>query len=98
LKRLVDYPNLWPYARDLYQQPDIGETVDFHHIKHHYYGSHASVNPTGIVPLGPVLDWDEPPGGADGSRHRHLRRQAIAAMPLLFAALARRAHRPALVN
>ena len=98
LKRLVDYPNLWPYARDLFQQPGIASTVDFHHIKHHYYGSHAAVNPSGIVPVGPLLDWDEPPGGADGKRGRHLRRQAIAAMPLLFAALAERAHRPLIAH
>jgi putative glutathione S-transferase len=60
LRRLVDYPNLWAYTRELYQMPGIAETVDFHHIKHHYYGSHASVNPTGIVPAGPLIDWDEP--------------------------------------
>jgi glutathionyl-hydroquinone reductase len=62
LRRLVDYPHLWPYARELYQLPGVADTVDFHHIKHHYYESHGSVNPTGIVPLGPLLDWDEPPG------------------------------------
>jgi glutathionyl-hydroquinone reductase len=62
LKRLVDYPNLWAYARELYQVPGVADTVDFHHIKHHYYGSHLSVNPTGIVPIGPVIDWNEPPG------------------------------------
>jgi putative glutathione S-transferase len=90
LKRLVDYPNLWPYARELYQRPGIAGTVDFDHIKQHYYRSHARVNPSGIVPLGPLVNWHEPPGGADG-RHRRLRRQTIAAMPLLFAALARRA-------
>jgi putative glutathione S-transferase len=60
LRRLVDYPNLWAYTRELYQMPGVAETVDFHHIKHHYYGSHASVNPTGIVPAGPLIDWDEP--------------------------------------
>jgi putative glutathione S-transferase len=62
LRRLVDYPNLWAYARELYQLPDITETVDFFHIKQHYYGSHQTVNPTGIVPLGPILDWQEPHG------------------------------------
>jgi putative glutathione S-transferase len=62
LKRLVDYPNLWGYARELYQLPGVAETVDFHHIKHHYYGSHTSINPTGIVPLGPQLDWTAPHG------------------------------------
>jgi putative glutathione S-transferase len=62
LKRLVDYPNLWAYARELYQVPGVAETVDFRHIKRHYYGSHKTVNPTGIVPLGPIVDWSEPHG------------------------------------
>jgi glutathionyl-hydroquinone reductase len=62
LRRLVDYPRLWPYARELYQHPGVAETVDFHHIKHHYYGSMPNVNPTGIVPKGPLIDWDEPHG------------------------------------
>jgi putative glutathione S-transferase len=61
LRRLVDYQRLWAYARELYQVPGVAETVDFHHIKHHYYGSHKSVNPTGIVPIGPAIDWNEPP-------------------------------------
>ncbi|SME97946.1 putative glutathione S-transferase [Tistlia consotensis] len=62
LKRLVDFPNLWPYTRELYQQPGVAGTVDLHHIKHHYYGSHPTVNPTGIVPLGPEIDFAEPHG------------------------------------
>ena len=62
LRRLVDYPNLWAYARELYQLPGVAETVDFFHIKQHYYGSHESVNPTRIVPLGPIIDWQEPHG------------------------------------
>ena len=62
LRRLIDYRHLWPYARELYQNPGVAETVDFHHIKHHYYGSHESVNPTGIVPKGPLIDWAEPHG------------------------------------
>jgi putative glutathione S-transferase len=62
LRRLVDYPHLWPYARELYQHPRVAETVDFFHIKQHYYGSHESVNPSGIVPKGPIIDWDEPHG------------------------------------
>lgn len=57
LKRLVDFPNLFAYARELYQYPGVAETVDFHHIKNHYYASHASINPTRIVPRGPVIDW-----------------------------------------
>jgi len=61
LRRLVDYPNLWAYTRDLYQWPGVAATVDFGHIKRHYYVSHTSLNPRQIVPLGPVLDWNEPP-------------------------------------
>jgi putative glutathione S-transferase len=60
LRRLVDYPNLWGYARDLYQRPGFGETVDFGHIKRHYYMTHDQLNPTRIVPLGPVVDWAAP--------------------------------------
>jgi len=62
LKRLVDYPNLWAYTRELYQHPDITPTVDFFHIKQHYYGSMETVNPSGIVPIGPQIDWTEPHG------------------------------------
>ena len=62
LKRIVDLPNLWAYTRDLYQQPGVAETVNLDHIKHHYYATHPSINPTGIVPLGPEIDWDEPHG------------------------------------
>jgi putative glutathione S-transferase len=98
LKRLVDYSNLWPYARELYQHTGIAGTVDFDHIKQHYYGSHPQVNPSGIVPLGPLVDWDEAPGGVDGGRKRRLRRQAMLALPLLFAALARRALQPVPVD
>jgi glutathionyl-hydroquinone reductase len=62
LRRLADYPRLWAYARELYQVPGVAPTVDFYHIKHHYYGSHESVNPTRIVPIGPAIDWMEPHG------------------------------------
>ncbi|WP_413788627.1 glutathione S-transferase family protein [Rhodopila sp.] len=62
LRRLVDYPNLWAYTRDIYQRPEIARTVNFHHIKGHYYGSHRQINPTGIVPVGPILDLDAPSG------------------------------------
>jgi glutathionyl-hydroquinone reductase len=58
-KRLVDYPHLWAYTRDLYQIPGIAETVHMDHIKYHYYGSHASINPTGIVPKGPDIDFNQ---------------------------------------
>lgn len=57
LKALVDYPNLWNYTKRIYNHAGIAETVDFDHIKQHYYGSHKTINPTGIVPVGPDLDW-----------------------------------------
>ncbi|AIE72682.1 MULTISPECIES: glutathione S-transferase family protein [unclassified Synechocystis] len=60
LRRIQDYPNLWRYLRDLYQQPGVAETVNFQHIKGHYYESHLTINPTGIVPMGPVLDLFAP--------------------------------------
>lgn len=61
LRRLVDYPNLWAYARRIYQLPRVAETVRFDHIKEHYYRSHGAINPTRIVPRGPVVDWSAPP-------------------------------------
>jgi len=60
LRRLVDYPALWGYARDLYQRPGFGDTVNFDHIKRHYYMTHDHLNPTRIVPNGPVVDWTAP--------------------------------------
>ncbi|MCS4487761.1 glutathione S-transferase family protein [Streptococcus sciuri] len=57
LKRLVDFPNLWNYTKRLYHQPKIADTVHLDHVKIHYYGSHRHINPTGIVPLGPDIDW-----------------------------------------
>lgn len=57
LRRVVDYPNLWGYLRELYQVPRVAGTVRMDHIKNHYYASHRRVNPTGIVPKGPVLDF-----------------------------------------
>jgi putative glutathione S-transferase len=60
LRRIVDYPNLGNYLRDLYQVPGVAETVSLDHIKRHYYGSHRNVNPTGIVPIGPLLDFTQP--------------------------------------
>ncbi len=62
LRRIVDYPNLWAYTRELYQHPGVAETVNFDHIKRHYYVTHPQINPTRVVPLGPVIDWDEPHG------------------------------------
>jgi putative glutathione S-transferase len=60
LRRIADYPNLWNYTRDLYQVSGIAETVSIDHIKRHYYGSQRQVNPTGIVPIGPVIDFTAP--------------------------------------
>lgn len=62
LRRIVDYPNLSGYLRDLYQQPGIAELVRFQEQKDHYYKTHLMVNPTGIVPLGPIMDFDSPHG------------------------------------
>ena len=62
LKRLVDYPNLWAYTRELYQVSGVAETVNMVHIKSHYYGSHGTINPTGVVPLGPEIDFMAPHG------------------------------------
>jgi glutathionyl-hydroquinone reductase len=59
LRRIVDYPNLWGYLKDLYQRPGVAETVDMDHIQKHYYVSHESINPTRIVPKGPILDFTE---------------------------------------
>lgn len=58
VRRLVDYPALWAYARRLFQYPGVRDTVDFDHIKQHYYLSHTHINPTGIVPAGPSLDFE----------------------------------------
>jgi putative glutathione S-transferase len=60
LRRIVDYPNLSNYVRDLYQVPGMAETVNIDHIKRHYYGSQRQINPLGIVPLGPELDFTAP--------------------------------------
>ncbi len=60
LRRVADYPNLWNYTRDLYQVPGIAETVSIDQIKRHYYGSQLKVNPTGIVPIGPLIDFTAP--------------------------------------
>lgn len=60
IRRIADYRHLWAYTRDIYQMPGIAGTVDFGHIKRHYYMSHRRINPTGIVPVGPALDFDAP--------------------------------------
>ena len=62
LRRIADYPNLGPYLRDLYQFRDVASTVDFDHIKRHYYGTHDDINPHLIVPIGPLLDLGAPHG------------------------------------
>lgn len=62
LRRIADYPHLSGYLRELYQHPAVAGTVDFDHIKNHYYQSHNTINPTGIVPAGPVLNLDAPHG------------------------------------
>lgn len=60
--RIVDYPNLRGYMRELYQWPGVRQTVDLDHITHHYYASHRTINPHGIVPIGPHPDFDAPHG------------------------------------
>ena len=62
LRRIVDYPNLYGYLRDLYQMPGIADTVNFDHIKRHYYYTHDDINPTRIVPVGPIQDLTTPHG------------------------------------
>lgn len=60
VRRIVDYKNLWPYLRDLYQHDSVADTVNFDHIKRHYYMTHDHINPTRIVPIGPALDLSMP--------------------------------------
>ena len=61
-RRIVDYPNIWAYTRELYQRPGVAETLDLDHITAHYYYSHDMINPTRVVPVGPDLDWNAPHG------------------------------------
>ncbi|WP_125780749.1 glutathione S-transferase family protein [Pseudoalteromonas rubra] len=60
LKQIEDYPNLAGYIRELYQWPNVAETVDFYHIKRHYYFSHTMINPTQVMPVGPDIDYTQP--------------------------------------
>ena len=60
LKRIADYPNLYNYLRELYQHPGVQQTVNMTHIKKHYYASHKTINPTGVIPKGPALDLTAP--------------------------------------
>jgi len=60
VRRIVDYPNLWGFVRDVYQLPRVAQTCNLRHIKEHYYQSHPTVNPSRIVPIGPAIDYDAP--------------------------------------
>ncbi|QEY31264.1 glutathione S-transferase family protein [Synechococcus sp. RSCCF101] len=62
LRRIADYPALFAYTRDLYQHPGVAATVNLNHIKRHYYESHHTINPTGVVPVGPEIDYGAPHG------------------------------------
>lgn len=57
IRRITDYPNLWRYTREIYNMSGVSETINFRHIKEHYFSSHKNINPTGIVPVGPDLDF-----------------------------------------
>jgi putative glutathione S-transferase len=61
-RRIIDYKNLWAYTRDIYQTKNIADTVDFEHIAKHYQASHVSINPYGIIAIGPEIDFKEPHG------------------------------------
>ncbi|MCL4109718.1 UNVERIFIED_CONTAM: hypothetical protein GTU68_018445 [Idotea baltica] len=61
-RRIVDYPNLWAYTRDLFQQPGVSETLNMDHIVRHYHYSHDSINPHRIIPINPILDFSQPHG------------------------------------
>jgi putative glutathione S-transferase len=61
LRKLTEYPSLWPYARDLYQWPGVADTVSFDEIRAHYYGTHPMINPSGLVAVLPADDWTLPP-------------------------------------
>lgn len=60
IQRLVDFDHLWEYAREIYQLPSVDKTCNMNHIKKHYYRSHDEINPTGIIPVGPEVDWSAP--------------------------------------
>ena len=61
-RRVIDYPNLWGYTRELYQVPGIAEITNFEHVVRHYHYSHNSINPHRIIPINPLIDWNEPHG------------------------------------
>ncbi len=81
IRTLKDYANLWAYTRDLYNLPGVADTVQMNHIKTHYYGSHKTINPSGVVPVGPALNYAEP------HRRENLTRENLTAENLLTAAL-----------
>ncbi|MFE2776785.1 glutathione S-transferase family protein [Aerococcus urinaeequi] len=58
IKHLTDFENVWRYTREIYNMAGISDTVDFYHIQHHYYGSHPTINPNGIIPAGPAISLD----------------------------------------
>ncbi|MBE9477550.1 MAG: glutathione S-transferase C-terminal domain-containing protein, partial [Proteobacteria bacterium] len=60
--RIVDFPNLWAYTRELFQWDGVADTVGFDHIIRHYHYSHDTINPNRIIPVGPVINWTEPHG------------------------------------
>ena len=77
-QKLTELPVLWAYARDLFQTPGFGDTVDFDHIKRHYYRVHRDINPTGIVPAGPDRQRLAHPARSRGARRPALRRRDTA--------------------
>jgi glutathionyl-hydroquinone reductase len=62
IRKLIEYPHLWPYARDLYQWPGVADTVAFDEIRAHYYGTHPMINPSGLIAVMPAASWDAAPG------------------------------------
>ena len=74
LRRIIDYPNIWGYLRDLYQIPGIADTVAMDYIKAHYYGSHETINPTRIIPVGPLIDFNIEHGREQLSIDKHPKR------------------------
>src|SRR5437667_6053475 len=78
IRRIIDYPNLQGYLLDLYQHPGIAETVSIDHIKRHYYMTHEEINPTRIVPLGPIIDLNRPHGRENNVGRIPTRRSAKA--------------------
>jgi len=74
LRRIVDYPNVWAYLRDLYQVPGIADTVAMDYIKAHYYASHETINPTRIIPSGPLIEFNTAHGREQFSAEKQPKR------------------------